>query len=130
MERAKKTRCAVILCFNLTSEFSLNDFHGIHQIQWIMTKFKSGMITRDIGGSKGDVKDARPSLGGTKFFHFHVVFSKNNPTLGVGAPSKIPEFAIERYYLNSNKYIPNKSNGNYILLTTSGQLTVDMNHDE
>ena len=31
-----------------TVKFSLNDFLWIQQIQWITTKFKSSMITRDI----------------------------------------------------------------------------------
>ena len=40
---------------------------------------------QDIGGSKG----APGTPPGSKFFHFHAVFGKNQvstPTLGVGAP--------------------------------------------
>ena len=53
------------------------------------------------GGSKGGAIDARPPLGGSKFFQFHAVFGniwQNRmsapPPLGVGAGARVQNFTM------------------------------------
>ena len=84
-------------------EFSLNDFLWIQRIQWIMTKSKSSMVTRDILYLAIDI-------------FLNTVVKSNFPLLSVG------------WYLfrvvTGNIYLPRHSNENTICITSTGNVSV------
>ena len=86
-----------------TFEFSLNYFHWIQRIQWIMTKSKSSMVTRDI-------------LHLTKVTFLDIVVKSNFPLVSVG------------WYLHGvvigNGYLPRGSNENTPCITSTGNVSV------
>ena len=84
-------------------EFFLNEFHWIQRIQWIMTKSKSGMVTKVIVHL---LTDTLPVL---------VIKS---------AFSLLP---LDRYLLpvtTQNRYRPTVSSGNFFFTTTSRNVTI------
>ena len=86
-----------------TIEFSLNDFPWIQRMQWIMTKSKSSMVTKDI-------------LYLTIDTFLDIVVKSNFPLLSAG------------WYLfrvvSGNRYLPRGSNENTLCITSTGNVSV------
>ena len=82
-------------------EFSLNEFHRILQIQWIMTKSKHGMVTRGITYFMTETFPA-------------IVIENTFFTIS----GYVPQATLNRYLprcSNNNFFFPTSS-GNYLLL--------------
>ena len=91
------------LLLALSIEFSLNDFLWIQRIQWIMTKSKNCMVTRDILYLRIDT-------------FLDIVVKSNLPLLSVG------------WYLfrvvSGNRYLPRGSNENTLCIASTDNVSV------
>ena len=87
----------------LIMEFSLNNFFWIQRIQWIMTKFKSSMVIRDI------------------------LYLTIDTFLDIVVKSNFPLLSVDCYLfpvVSGNRYLPRGSNKNTLCITSTANVSV------